>query len=105
MDLPGYGGSDGLPQYDATTVLETITAFILCMREEYTGEAQGSPTERGKVIIVSHDWGAAIAFRLAAEAPQLADRFITSSVFLVSFRQWRCTYKASLVSFSPNLAQ
>ncbi|EON63419.1 hypothetical protein W97_02646 [Coniosporium apollinis CBS 100218] len=82
LDLPGYGGSDGLPQYDATTVLETITAFILCMREEYTGEAQGSPTERGKVIIVSHDWGAAIAFRLAAEAPQLADRFITSSVFL-----------------------
>ncbi|KAI1979554.1 hypothetical protein LOZ55_001916 [Ophidiomyces ophidiicola] len=82
-DLPGYGGSDSLEKYGATEVLEALTEFILAIREKC-----GVDTEQGnhqrKVILVTHDWGAVLAFRLASEAPQLADRFIMINGPLVS---------------------
>jgi len=48
------------------------------MREVYltTGESG-----RGPVILAGHDWGGLIGFRLASEAPILADRFIISNTF------------------------
>ncbi|KAF1983972.1 alpha/beta hydrolase [Aulographum hederae CBS 113979] len=79
VDLPGYGGSDGLPKYSATAVLETITQFILVMRSEYLDSGENRERSAGRVVIVSHDWGACIALRLAAEASQLADRFVISN--------------------------
>jgi pimeloyl-ACP methyl ester carboxylesterase len=79
VDLPGYGGSDGLAKYDATPVLETMTEFILKMREQYA--APDASGKIGPVVIVSHDWGSIVAFRLASEAPNLADRFIISNCF------------------------
>lgn len=81
VDLPGYGGSDSFLVHDADTVLEAISAFILGMREEYAADEGEHPR---RVIVVSHDWGSIIAFRLAAEAPQLADRFIAASAIIVS---------------------
>jgi pimeloyl-ACP methyl ester carboxylesterase len=73
VDLPGFGGSDSLDTYGPAQVLEAMAEFILKMREQYlTGES-------GRVAIVAHDWGAIIGFRLASEAPQLADRFIMSN--------------------------
>lgn len=77
MDLPGYGGSDSFADYSAGTVLEAIASFIIGMRERYLSESNS------QLLVVSHDWGSIITFRLAAEAPQLADRFIISSAILV----------------------
>jgi pimeloyl-ACP methyl ester carboxylesterase len=85
VDLPGYGGSDSLDKYDANNVLEVMTEFVISMREKYlSSEAEGS-TARGPVVLVAHDWGATVAFRLASEAGGLADRFIISNSFHVRF--------------------
>lgn len=76
VDLPGYGGSDGLPSYGAYDMLETMTEFILDMRKQYLQADR-------KVVIATHDWGALIGARLASEAAQLADRWIITSGMLV----------------------
>jgi pimeloyl-ACP methyl ester carboxylesterase len=84
-------------------VLEKLTEFIVAIRERYEVETLSSDDELAalirksagvsddphrlsprRVIIVSHDWGCVLATRLAAEAPQLADRFILSNGPLVS---------------------
>ena len=77
VDLPGYGGSDSLPDYGPESILETMTAYILGMREQFL-------TEGARLILMTHDWGAIVGARLAAEAPQLADRFIICSGVIVS---------------------
>lgn len=84
MDLPGYGGSDDLPKWDGTNVLEAVTQFVLDMKAQYLNAKVDSPTEKGKVILVGHDWGAIIGFRLASEAPQVADRFVLAGAAHVS---------------------
>ncbi|KAF2275445.1 alpha/beta-hydrolase [Westerdykella ornata] len=72
VDLPGYGGSDSLEKYDPDHVLETMTWFILGMREQYLSDG-------GKLIMVTHDWGTIVGARLASEANQLADRWILAN--------------------------
>jgi pimeloyl-ACP methyl ester carboxylesterase len=47
------------------------------MREKYL-------RDEAKMVVVSHDWGAIIAARLASEAASLADRWIISSIAIVS---------------------
>lgn len=79
-DLPGFGGSDSFPNYGPNDVLEAISEYIIQMREQYLSPEEENP----KVIIVAHDWGAVVAFRLASEAPELADRFIMSNAIHVS---------------------
>jgi pimeloyl-ACP methyl ester carboxylesterase len=79
VDLPGYGGSDSLPNYGPDQVLNVLSDFILRMREQYLHPDSEGNGRRGRVLIVAHDWGAVLAFRLAAETPQLADRFILSN--------------------------
>jgi pimeloyl-ACP methyl ester carboxylesterase len=84
VDLPGYGGSDSLDRYDANNVLETLAEFSIKMRDRYLltdDSASTTNISRGPVVLVAHDWGATIAFRLAAEAPGLADRFVISNSF------------------------
>jgi pimeloyl-ACP methyl ester carboxylesterase len=77
VDLPGYGGSDNLPEYNAQNMLNAMSFFILEMRKKYLKAG-------GRVVMVTHDWGAVIGARLAAEAPELADRWILASALLVS---------------------
>lgn len=72
VDLPGYGGSDSLLAYGPNEVLETLTEFILGMREQFL-----QPDK--KLVIVTHDWGALIGARLAAEAQGLADQWVITS--------------------------
>lgn len=81
VDLPGYGGSDDLDKYDPDHVLEVVAEFVIKMRETFTSYDENS--QQSPVIIVAHDWGACIGFRLASEAPVLADRFILSNSFHV----------------------
>jgi len=84
VDLPGYGGSDSFESYRPDNVLEAITEFVLKMREQYISGGDSEPRSNSRVVLVGHDWGALIGFRLASEAPQLADRFILSNSIHVS---------------------
>ncbi|KAI4629425.1 uncharacterized protein J4E87_003689 [Alternaria ethzedia] len=69
VDLPGYGGSDSLSAYGPNEMLEVLTEFIVGIREQFLSEGK-------KAVVVSHDWGAVIAGRLASEAHVLADHWI-----------------------------
>lgn len=82
IDLPGYGGSEGLEEYSATGVLEKLTELIVTLRSQY-GVDDGSETNKKKTIVVAHDWGCVLSMRLAAEAPSLAHRFILTNGPLV----------------------
>lgn len=77
LDLPNFGGSDHFEVPD-TAVLEAVSEFIVAMREEHE-EAAGTDNSDFNTIVVGHDWGCVVAFRLASEAPALADRFILSN--------------------------
>lgn len=80
VDLPGFGGSDSFPKYD-TQILDALTEFVIAMREQYLPADQSDSTN---TFIVGHDWGCILGFRLAAEAPAIADRFILTNAPHVS---------------------
>lgn len=75
VDLPGYGGSDSLPAYGPNEILETLTEYIIGMRELFLQEDK-------RVVVVTHDWGALIGARLASEAKDLADHWIITSAII-----------------------
>jgi pimeloyl-ACP methyl ester carboxylesterase len=77
VDLPGYGGSDGLPIYGPHEMLEALTEYILGMRKLFLHEGR-------RVIIVTHDWGTLIGARLASQAGVLADHWVLTSGVIVS---------------------
>jgi pimeloyl-ACP methyl ester carboxylesterase len=76
VDLPGYGGSDGLSFYGPYEMLEAMTEFILDMRKQYLQVDK-------RLVVVTHDWGALTGSRLASEAGELADRWIITSGIIV----------------------
>ncbi|KAJ5834893.1 hypothetical protein N7447_000919 [Penicillium robsamsonii] len=78
IDLPGYGGTESLEEYNATNVLERLTELIVTLRTQY-GVDSGNESNKKRTIIVAHDWGCVLSMRLAAEAPSLAHRFILSN--------------------------
>jgi pimeloyl-ACP methyl ester carboxylesterase len=78
VDLPGYGGSDGLPFYGPYEMLEAMTEFLLDVREQHLQSDK-------RLVVVTHDWGALTGSRLASEAGELADRWIITSGIIVSF--------------------
>ncbi|CAK43247.1 uncharacterized protein An18g04430 [Aspergillus niger] len=78
VDMPGYGGTDSLNDYSPTNVLESLTEFILAIRAKYGVDTEAGVRQK-KLVVVAHDWGCVVSMRLAAEAPQLADRFILSN--------------------------
>ena len=101
-DLPGFGASDGLPVYDGDHVLNAIAEFIYRMRQKYMGSG-------GKLLLVSFDWGGAIAGRLAVEAPDIADHFILINGPVLafvreSFRRRASSCTRSLRSFEVSRA-
>lgn len=72
--------------------MEHLAEFLIAIRRKYGIDADDDYDEvraadekrqAGKVIYVGHDWGAVLGFRLASEAPQLADRFILTNGPLV----------------------
>ncbi|KAK6333610.1 hypothetical protein TWF730_003796 [Orbilia blumenaviensis] len=67
IDLPGYGGSGAFPRASATAILSSIATFIVAQKEKKKSES---------CILVTHDWGSIIGFRLASEAGFLFTRCI-----------------------------
>ncbi len=89
-----------MPRYGATEVMESLTEFIVAMRERYLSVDNNDNNDSGqeedqvnKVLIVGHDWGCIMGYRLAAEAPSLADRFILSNGPHVSFWLRRLSFR------------
>ncbi|KAF3931073.1 hypothetical protein ABW20_dc0105986 [Dactylellina cionopaga] len=70
VDLPGYGGSDCFPLATATAILNSLTDFILAQKEKKTSES---------CVLVTHDWGSIVGFRLASEVGFLFTRCIILS--------------------------
>lgn len=81
LDLPGYGGSDSFPSYGSAAVMEALVESIVEIRKRYNFHRA---SQNKNVSIIAHDWGCLLSFRLAAEAPQLADRFILGNAPFVS---------------------
>jgi pimeloyl-ACP methyl ester carboxylesterase len=71
-------------------VLENLARFIIAVRAKYGIDGDAGAHQR-RTVIVGHDWGCVLSMRLAAEAPQLADRFILSNGPLVCvFDEGQC---------------
>lgn len=87
VDLPGYGGSDGLPMYGPCELLEAMAEFVVGVRGRFLRDGR-------RCVVVSHDWGALVCARLAAEAGELADHWVVTSGIIVSFvsslLDWAC---------------
>lgn len=73
LDLPGFGGSEGLPAYGAEGVLNVVSAAIALLRRRYLKDDSG---QRGRCVVVGHDWGSVVASRLAMETRGLIDRVV-----------------------------
>ena len=82
IDLPGLGGSQGLSDYSANSVLDCLCDTICTMRETYFDALLN-----GKVLVVAHDWGAVLSYKLAIHAPQLANRFVLANGPFVSIHR------------------
>lgn len=83
LDLPGCGGSDGLVCYDADNVLNTITEAIIVLRAQYQLPRQETPNSN-ICVLVGHDWGGLISYRIAAAAPGLVNRVVVLNSAYVS---------------------
>ncbi len=66
-DLRGYGGSDKPPRgYDAYTLAADVAGLVRALGEQ-------------RAILVGHDWGAAIAWVVAALHPEVVERLVITS--------------------------
>ena len=70
MDLRGYNLSDK-PQGEASYAFPKLIGDV-----EAVMKAEG----RNKAIVIGHDWGAAIAWRVAMNRPELVDKLVIMSV-------------------------
>ncbi|CAK3942050.1 Hypothetical predicted protein [Lecanosticta acicola] len=71
LDFPGCGGSDSLASYGPDEVLNTVAEAIVQLKKQYL---EGRST---RCILVGHDWGGVVGFRLAAETEGLIDELVT----------------------------
>ena len=78
-DIPGHGGSQSLPNYRPASVLIVLFHFIISMRRQHLSTTKEGSGTSSKVILVGHDWGAAISARLASETPELVDQVILTN--------------------------
>ena len=62
-DLRGYNDTDKTPPYDIDTLVADVCALITHLGER-------------RAIIVGHDWGAGVAWHLAAHKPEFCERLV-----------------------------
>lgn len=84
LDLPGCGGSDSLPSYGPNEVLNLIATTINQLKEHFSISGRSKP----RCVLVGHDWGGVIGFRLAAETEGLIDELITLNSIYVRTPSW-----------------
>src|SRR5258706_4255653 len=66
-DLRGYGASDKPPRgYDAYTLAADVAGLVRALGEQ-------------RAVLVGHDWGAAIAWVVAALHPEVVERLVITS--------------------------
>ncbi|VDM26241.1 unnamed protein product [Toxocara canis] len=66
VDMRGYNESDkpeGVEQYDSSLIAKDIKELIRALNHE-------------RAVLVAHDWGAAIAWRVAGEYPEVVEKLI-----------------------------
>ncbi|KAI6821118.1 hypothetical protein KC340_g13058 [Hortaea werneckii] len=74
LGLPGYGGSDTPMDFGAESMLNAVIEAIVELKKRHLdSEIQNG---NGQCILLGHDWGGAIAFRIAAETERLVDRVV-----------------------------
>ncbi|KAK1814922.1 hypothetical protein LTR12_010698 [Friedmanniomyces endolithicus] len=76
VDLPGCGGSDDLRQYGPDETLNAVGEAIAQLKALYlTGGDR-----RSSCILVGHDWGGVVSYRIAAETTGLVDRVVAINI-------------------------
>jgi pimeloyl-ACP methyl ester carboxylesterase len=87
LDLPGYGGSDSLPSYGPDQVLNAVVNAIVELKHRYLDL---DADEAARCILVGHDWGGVVGYRLAAESKGLIDEFVAvNSIYVSSLNRWK----------------
>ncbi|KAI7233454.1 hypothetical protein KC330_g5366 [Hortaea werneckii] len=74
LGLPGYGGSDTPKNFGAESMLNAIIEAVVELKKRHL-DSEIQPGN-GHCILLGHDWGGAIAFRIAAETERLVDRVV-----------------------------
>ena len=83
LDLPGFGGSDGLPNYGPDEVLSSVQMALVSLRQLYLPERHDQIRTAGECIVVGHDWGGIIGARIAARTSGLINHLVlVNSVFV-----------------------
>jgi pimeloyl-ACP methyl ester carboxylesterase len=70
-------------------MLEALSEFIVGIREQFLSEGK-------KAVVVSHDWGAVIAARLASDAHVLADHWIIAGGVIPALQRSNATNRILL---------
>lgn len=63
-------------------MLNAIASAIVALKKQYLGS-----NSKGRCILVGHDWGGVIAFRIAAETDGLVDHVVTINSLYVRPRR------------------
>ncbi|KAI7199657.1 hypothetical protein D0869_10377 [Hortaea werneckii] len=74
VGLPGYGGSDTPKNFGAESMLNAIIEAVGELKKRHLDSEIQPGNEQ--CILLGHDWGGAIAFRIAAETERLVDRVV-----------------------------
>jgi len=71
IDLPGCGGSEDFERYGAGEILNGVAEAIALLKSQYLAD------DAAECILVGHDWGGIIAYRIAAETSGLVNRVVS----------------------------
>ncbi|TKA80483.1 hypothetical protein B0A55_02312 [Friedmanniomyces simplex] len=75
LDLPGFGGSDDLGHYGPDEMLNTVSEAIVRLKAQYLIDDY-----RSRCLLVGHDWGGLLSYRIAAETLGLVHRVVAVNI-------------------------
>ncbi|TKA70146.1 hypothetical protein B0A55_06528 [Friedmanniomyces simplex] len=75
LDLPGFGGSDDLGHYGPDEMLNTVSEAIVQLKAQYL-----ILDDRSRCLLVGHDWGGLLSYRIAAETLGLVHRLVVVNI-------------------------
>ncbi|GAB1744181.1 hypothetical protein NU219Hw_g1337t1 [Hortaea werneckii] len=98
LGLPGYGGSDTPKDFGAVSMLNAIVEAIVELKKRHLDS--DSQSGNGQCILLGHDWGGAIAFRIAAETERLVDRVVVLNSMHLPHAKARLSSQVSMCNNS-----